>query len=125
MQTLQLTITLPDIVKFDDRAALQMQVLYVKSLVDAGTINFDDPAQRDAVLEWYLKIVPHIQPTKEENVAAKAELWKEMGWPSTKRPIAEIVAEIDAEVDELCRGVRADFEQLDYNAHAIEQRKHF
>ena len=92
MQTLHLTITLPDIVKFDDRAALQMQVLYVKSLVDAGTINFDDPAQRDAVLEWYLKIVPHIQPTEEENVAAKAELWKEMGWPFAKRPIAEIVS---------------------------------
>ena len=81
MQTLHLTITLPDIVPFDDRAALQMQVLYVKSLVDSGTINFDDPAQRDAVLEWYLKIVPHIQPTAAENEAAKAEFRRQYGLP--------------------------------------------
>lgn len=103
MQTLQLTITLPDLVPFDDRAALQMQVLYVKSLVDAGTIDFKDPAQRDAVLEWYLKVVPHIQPTPEENEAAKAAYWKETGrpQPSPRRATEELMREIDAEMDRL------------------------
>lgn len=103
MQTLHLTITLPDLVKFDDRAALQMQVLYVKSLVDAGTIDFNDLAQRDAVLEWYQKIVPHIQPTPEENAAAKAAYWKETGRPEPdpSRSVEEIMREIDAEMDRL------------------------
>lgn len=79
MQTVHLTINLPDIIPFDDRAALQMQVLYVKSLVDAGTIDFNDPAQRDAVLSWYKQVAPHIQLTTEENTAAKDAAWAKRG----------------------------------------------
>lgn len=103
MQTLTLTITLPDIVKFDDRAALEMQVVYVKSLVDAGTIDFNDSAQRDAVLEWYLKIVPHIQSTPEENEAAKAAFWKESGRPIPDPAVSvdELVRRIDDEMERL------------------------
>ncbi len=102
MQTLNLTITLPDIIQVNDRDVLQMQVLFVKNLVDSGRINFNDVAQRDAVLEWYLKIVPHIQPTVEENQQAKAALWREMGWPAPDgRSNEELVAAIDAEMDRL------------------------
>ncbi|WP_375417754.1 hypothetical protein [uncultured Hymenobacter sp.] len=109
MQTLNLTITLPDIIKFDDRAALQMQVVYVKSLVESGKINFNDSAQRDAVLEWYLRVGPHIQPTAEENEAAKAEFRRlfhlpEFHTPSTKQERwvrwQKLAANIDREADE-------------------------
>lgn len=103
MQTLTLTITLPDVVKFDDRAALQMQVIYVQSLVESGKIDFNDPAQRDAVLEWYLKIVPHIQLTPEENSAAKAAYWKETGRsaPDPNVSVDELVRRIDDEIEQL------------------------
>jgi hypothetical protein len=102
MQTLQLTITLPDIVQFDDRDILRMQLLFVKSLVDGGRINFNDPAQRDAVLEWYLKIVSHVQPTAAESREVKAAFWREIGWPElTERTADEIVENIDAEIDRL------------------------
>jgi hypothetical protein len=79
-----------------------MQLLFVKSLVDGGRINFNDPAQRDAVLEWYLKIVSHVPPTAEESREVKAVLWREMGWPAPdERTADEIVANIDAEIDRL------------------------
>lgn len=112
MQTLNLTITLPDIVPFDDRAALRMQVLYVKSLVDAGTLDFNDPAQRDAVLEWYLKIVPHIQPTAEESEAAIAEFRRQYSLP--EKPDKAVL-------DDLRRAIRADFERLDQMPPATTQ----
>lgn len=121
MHTHQITVTLPDVAKFDDRAALQMQVLYVKSLVNSRQIDFDDPAQRDAVLEWYLEIVPHIQPTAEENQAAKDAFWKEMGWPMSNRPVAEIVADIDARMAEL--GQKNSWDGATYEAWAHEHTR--
>lgn len=104
MQTHNVTIMLPDIIEFDDRAALQMQVIYLKSLVDAGKIDFNDEAQRNAVLEWYLQVAPHIQPTAQEHEAAKAELWQQLGWPT---------AEPGETLDELRQAIRADLARLD------------
>ena len=109
MQTHNVTIMLPDIIEFDDRAALQMQVVYVQNLVDAGKIDFNDPAQRDAVLEWYLKIVHHVQLTPEENEQAKAEFRHLFALPAPAANLTKqerwarwqkLTAIIDREADE-------------------------
>lgn len=101
MQTLNLTITLPDLIRFDDRDALEMQVLFVKSLVENGRIDFNDPTQRTAVLEWYQKLLPHLQPTAAGQAAWRLEMKRHFGLPEQERPLAEIVADLDAEMDRL------------------------
>ena len=101
MQTLTLTITLPDIVRFDNRDALEMQVLFVKSLVDNGRIDFNDPAQHTVVLEWYKKLLPYLQPVANEQAAWRLEMKQQSNLPEKDRPLAEIVTDLDAEMDRL------------------------
>ena len=103
MQTLQLTITLPDLIQFEDRDALQMQVLFVESLVASGRINLSDSTQRNAVLEWYQKIVPYIQPITVEYEPKNATLSRDLlNEAKTSNPAAEeLIRDTDAEMDRL------------------------
>ena len=103
MQTLQLTITLPDSVQFEDRDALQMPVLFVKSLVAGGRIDLNNSAQRDAVLEWYQKIAPHLQPVTAEYEPGLAALSRNLlDQSKTDNSAAEkLIKGIDAEMDRL------------------------
>ena len=103
MQTLQLTITLPDLIQFGDRDALQMQVLFVKSLVASGRIDLNVSTQRDAVLEWYQRVVPRIQPVTVKYELENATLNHDLSDKpkASNLTVEELVEDIDAEMDRL------------------------